>query len=109
MSPDADKFNFDEIDGPLNWALQHDKKIIAGPLVRLTDDSIPEWMYLWESDFTAFQNYLMSYVSEVIRRYKDRVHVWHCAAGLNSTTGLRFSEEQVVRIAVDVVEGHSTY
>jgi hypothetical protein len=61
-------------------------------------------MYLWESDFTAFQNYLRSYVSEVIHRYKDRVHVWHCAAGLNSTTGLRFSEEQVVRIAVDVVE-----
>ena len=104
LSPDTDKFNFNEIDGPLNWALHHDKKIIAGPLVRLTDDSIPEWMYLWESDFTAFQNYLMSYVSEVIRRYKDRVHVWHCAAGLNSTTGLRFSEEQVVRIAVDVVE-----
>jgi hypothetical protein len=104
LSPDTDKFNFDEIDGPLNWAMQHDKRIIAGPLVRLTDDSIPEWMYLWESDFTAFQNYLMSYVSEVIHRYKDRVHVWHCAAGLNSTTGLRFSEEQVVRIAVDVVE-----
>ena len=104
LSPDTDKFNFDEIDGPLHWAWQHDKKIIAGPLVRLTDESIPEWMYLWESDFTAFQNYLMNYVSEVIQRYKGRVHVWHCAAGLNSTTGLRFSEEQVVRIAVDVVE-----
>jgi hypothetical protein len=61
-------------------------------------------MYLWESDFTAFQNYLVNYVGEVIQRYKGRVHVWHCAAGLNSTTGLRFSEEQVVRIAVDVVE-----
>ena len=104
LSPDTDKFNFDEIDGPLHWALQHDKKIIAGPLVRLTDESIPEWMYLWESDFTAFQNYLVSYVGEVIQRYKGRIHVWHCAAGLNSTTGLRFSEEQVVRIAVDVVE-----
>ena len=104
LSPDTDKFNFDEIDGPLHWALQHDKKIIAGPLVRLTDESIPEWMYLWESDFTAFQNYLVNYVGEVIQRYKGRVHVWHCAAGLNSMTGLRFSEEQVVRIAVDVVE-----
>jgi len=104
LSPDTDKFNFDEIDGPLHWASQRDKKIIAGPLVRLTDESIPEWMYLWESDFTAFQNYLVNYVGEVIQRYKGRVHVWHCAAGLNSTTGLRFSEEQVVRIAVDVVE-----
>jgi hypothetical protein len=104
LSPDTDKFNFVEIDRPLNWALQHDKKIIAGPLVRLTDASIPEWMYLWGSDFTAFQNYLINYVSEITRRYKDRVHVWHCAAGLNSTTGLRFSEEQVVRIAVDVIE-----
>ena len=104
LSPDADKFNFDEIEGPLQWALQHNKKVIAGPLVRLTDDSIPEWMYLWESDFTAFQNYLMNFVREVIQRYKGRVHVWHCATGLNSTTGLRFSEEQVVRIAVDVVE-----
>jgi hypothetical protein len=104
LSPDTDKFNFDEIDGPLHWALQHDKKVIAGPLVRLTDESIPEWMYLWESDFTAFQNYLVNYVGEVIQRYKGRVHVWHCAAGLNSMTGLRFSEEQVVRIAVDIVE-----
>ena len=104
LSPDTDKFNFDEIDSPLHWALQHDKKIIAGPLVRLTDESIPEWMYLWENDFTAFQNYLVNYVSEITQRYKGRVHVWHCAAGLNSTTGLRFSEEQVVRIAVDVVE-----
>ena len=104
LSPDTDKFDFTETDRLIQWAQQQQKKIIAGPLVRLDDKSIPEWMYLWESDFTAFQMYLTNYVQQVIQRYRGEVHVWHCGAGLNSTTGLRFSEEQIVRISVDVIE-----
>ena len=46
----------------------------------------------------------MQYIEEVVRRYKGRVHAWHTSCGLNSSNTLGFSEEQTVRLSVDIVE-----
>ena len=104
VSPDEGKFQFYEVDRMLEWSHQHGKKIFAGPLIELTEEALPQWIYLWQDDFTSIQNYVTQYVQEVVRRYKGRVHAWHTSCGLNSSTLMGFSEEQVVRLSVDIVE-----
>tara|TARA_B100000676_G_scaffold299110_1_gene342984 strand:+ start:27608 stop:29053 length:1446 start_codon:yes stop_codon:yes gene_type:complete len=104
VSPDEGKFQFYEVDRMLEWSHQHRKKIFAGPLIELTEEALPQWLYLWQDDFTSIQNYVIQYVQEVVRRYKGRVHAWHTSCGLNSSTLMGFSEEQVVRLSVDIVE-----
>lgn len=104
VSQDEGKYQFYEVDRMLEWAHQHGKKIFAGPLIELTEQALPQWIYLWQNDFTSIQNYVIQYVEEVVRRYKGRVHAWHTSSGLNSSSVLGFSEEQVVRLSVDIIE-----
>ncbi|MBA62129.1 MAG: hypothetical protein CMJ76_07160 [Planctomycetaceae bacterium] len=104
LSPDEGKFQFFDVDQMLQWSHRHGKKVFAGPLIELTDAGLPQWIYLWQNDFAKVQNYVIQYVQEVVRRYKGRVHAWHASCGLNSASVLGFSEEQTVRLAVDVVE-----
>ena len=102
-SPDAGKYHFNDVDRVLGWVHQQDVKVIGGPIIQL-DHNLPDWVYLWDNDFTTFQSYMKQYVAEVVTRYKGRVHAWISSAGLNVGGPMRFSEEQIVRLAVDVVE-----
>ena len=102
-SPDAGKYQFFDVDRTLSWVHQQNVKVIGGPIIQL-DHNLPDWVYLWDNDFTTFQSYMKQYVAEVVTRYKGRVHAWISSAGLNFGGPMRFSEEQIVRLAVDVVE-----
>ena len=102
-SPDAGKYQFFNVDRALGWVHQQDVKVIGGPIIQL-DHNLPDWVYLWDNDFTTFQSYMKQYVAEVVTRYKGKVHAWISSAGLNIGGPMRFSEEQIVRLAVDVVE-----
>ena len=104
VSPDEGKFQFFDVDQMLEWSHRHGKKVFAGPLIQLTEASLPQWLYIWQNDFATVQNYVMQYIEEVVRRYKGRVHAWHTSCGLNSSNTLGFSEEQTVRLSVDIVE-----
>ena len=104
LSPDEGKYQFFDIDRLLEWAHQHDKKVVAGPLIELTEAALPQWLYIWQNDFEAVQKSVIQYVQEVVSRYKGRVHIWNASSGLNSAYVLGFSEQQIVRLSVDIVE-----
>ena len=104
LSPDEGKFQFFEVDQMLEWSHRYGKKVFAGPLIELTEAALPQWLYLWQNDFATVQKYVVQYIEEIVRRYKGRVHAWHTSCGLNSSSLLGFSEEQTVRLSVDLVE-----
>jgi hypothetical protein len=92
-----------EPDALVAWCQAHDQRICGGPLLHLDPASLPEWADL-AGDFPAFQSHAAAHLQEVVARYRGRVPIWNCAAGLNASAGLPLHPDQYLRLAVQAVE-----
>lgn len=93
-------------DEQLAWCQKAGLKVAAGPLLRMDDRGVPDWMYLWEGDFENLSRLLIDHVQAVVTRYAGRVHLWHVASRVNTGPLLSMEEEQrlhLVAQALDVV------
>ena len=62
---------------------------IAGPLVRLDESNVPDWMVIWEHDFDMLREMAYDYVQKVVQRYRRAVAAWNVVAGLQTQQRLR--------------------
>ncbi len=93
-------------DAQLAWAQKSGLKVAAGPLLRLDDWGMPDWMVLWEGDFENLARLMLDHVRAVVARYTGRVHLWHVASRINTGKLMSLEEEQrlhLVAQALDVV------
>ena len=104
ISTDAGKYRWEALDKQIQWCRRKEMKVIAGPLVHLNQENVPDWIYLWEDDFTAIQNYYTDYVREVVTRFSNDVDIWNSIANLNVDNCLSLSEEQLLHMAVSTIE-----
>ncbi len=91
------------IDAHLRWCRTHKLKTSSGPLLRLDARNLPDWLYLWEDDFENLQSYVLDYVKAIVQRYKGQIQIWQCAAGMNVEGAMALSEEEKLRLTVDVI------
>ncbi len=91
-------------DGQIAWCQANELRIIGGPLLALDHRRLPDWCYLWEGDFDNILSMATQHVRNVVLRYKGRIHLWHCAAGLNTAVDLGLSEEECLRLTVRTIE-----
>jgi hypothetical protein len=76
-------------------------KICSGPLLQIDKWSLPDWMYLWgEGDEENFRSCVAEHIQAVVERYRGKVQLWQCAAGLNIDNDFAHSEEERLRAAV---------
>jgi len=104
ISTDAGKYRWEALDKQIQWCRRKEMKIIAGPLVHLDQQNVPDWIYLWEDDFAAIRNYYTDYVREVVTRYSNDVDIWNSIANVNVDNCLSLSEEQLLHMAVSTIE-----
>lgn len=93
-------------DQQLAWCQKAGLKVAAGPLLRLDDLGVPDWMYLWEGEFDNLARLMLDHVRAVVERYAGRVHLWHVSSRVNTSKLLSLEEEQrlyLVAQALDVV------
>jgi len=83
MQPRRDAIDFAAIDRWMLWAKQSGKPIIAGPLARLTAESIPEWVLPHVNDYPALRDHLWNFMEQVVYRYREMVEIWNVASGLH--------------------------
>jgi hypothetical protein len=93
-------FEWDDADRLLQWCHQHNLRVLSGPLVRLDQHHLPDWLYLWEDNFDSLLGYVRQYVTAVVQRYAGRIHVWQCASATNIGAGMKLSDEQKLRLTV---------
>lgn len=91
-------------DAQVQWCQSQGMAIYGGPLVRLDNQGMPDWLYLWEGDFENILSFLGEHVENTVTRYRGRVHAWLCAARVNvgNVLGLRDVDKQ--RLAVRAIE-----
>ncbi|MEZ6133452.1 MAG: hypothetical protein R3C53_00945 [Pirellulaceae bacterium] len=98
------KRNFAPYDTQLEWATSLNKKVCIGPLVNFRKGSLPQWMILLNEEFDSVLDAACIHARTTVERYLGRTHIWNCAAGLNAPTELGWTDEEVLRMAVSLIE-----
>jgi len=96
--------NWVRTDAQIDWCMAHGVRICSGPLLKFDRASVPDWLYLWEGDEETIFSLMMEHVREKISRYRQRVHVWQCAARLINGELLSLSQEQRMRMTIRTIE-----
>lgn len=104
LEPSPGEWNEQSLQQTLQTPRPANVRLACGPLLCLSRDDLPDWLYLWDNDFETIHSYVVSYVSRVVRRLSGRVGLWHCAASTNVEDALHLSEEQRLRLTVSAVE-----
>lgn len=94
MQPRRDAIDFAAVDRWMVWAKQSGKPIVAGPLVSLSADSIPEWVRPHMGDFAALRDHLWTFMEQVVYRYREMVEIWNVASGLHLNEAAALDMEQ---------------
>lgn len=98
------KPNYEPFDQQVDWAQRANKKICVGPLVNFREGCLPQWMVLLDEGFDSILQGACEFARATVERYRGRVHIWNAAAGLNVPNGLDWSDEEVLRMAVSLIE-----
>ncbi len=90
-------------DTQLAWAQKAGLKVAAGPLLRMDDLGMPDWMVLGEVDFDNLAEQLLEHVKAVVTRYAGRVHLWHVSSRVNTGKLLGLEEEQRLHLVAQAL------
>jgi hypothetical protein len=104
IEPQAGRRQWESIDGQVAWCAAHELRVVGGPLLDLDRTALPDWLCLWEGDFKNILSVVIDQIRAVATRYKGRIHLWNCAARVNTAEALSLSEEEVLRLTVRAVE-----
>lgn len=98
------KLDYSAFDQQVEWATARDKKICIGPLVNFRRSALPQWMILLQEGFDSVLETACMHAKRTVERYRGKAHLWNCAAGLNAVNDMRWSDEEILRMAVSVIE-----
>ena len=97
-------FEWLDLDETVDWAQQNQMKTMIGPILSFDSAALPDWLVLWEDDFQTLQSYVVTWVQEVVERFRGEINIWHCSANMNSGRVLALSDEQRLKLTVTALE-----
>ena len=65
---------------------------------------MPHWLYLLEDNFDDFLSAVVNFVEKTVLKFRGSVQLWNCAAGLNTPGPIQLNDEQVMRLALGVLQ-----
>ncbi|OYP38932.1 endo-1,4-beta-xylanase [Rhodopirellula sp. MGV] len=104
IEEEAGRYDFEKSDRTIQWCCEQGMKILCGPLLDFRSEMMPAWFYLIEDDFESFISSITQFTERVVNRYRGSVHLWNCATGLNTPGPIRLDDEQVMRVAVAILQ-----
>ena len=104
IETDAGRFDYDNVEASINWCTENGIRVIAGPLLDFREKLLPHWLYLLEDDFESFQTSVCQFVENAVTRLRGTVQLWNCASGLNTPGPMDLDDEQVMRLALGVLQ-----
>ena len=91
-------FDFSLIDSCIGILSRRKVVISAGPLLRFTPDSLPDWLLRSGAGFEKIRELAYQFVSKVVARYASTVHRWYVISSLNACNQLNFNFEQILEM-----------
>jgi len=98
LQPEEGTFETQPVDDWIEMLARKRLPIIAGPLVDLSENGVPDWMFIWEHDFDTLRELAYEYVQKLVQRYRKHVSVWNVVAGLHTNSAFTLSFEQTIEL-----------
>lgn len=83
MQPRPDFIDFAAVDRWMLWAKGIGRPIVAGPIVRLTPDSVPAWALDSLRDYAKLKELVWRFMEQLVYRYRELVEIWNVASALH--------------------------
>jgi len=90
------KYDYSALDRTMQWATSLGKPVIAGPLVDLSKETLPKWLYVWQNDYDTCRDLVYDHVERLVKRYADAVSIWNVASGINTNENFKLKFEQMI-------------
>lgn len=91
-------------DRQIEWAHQNGHRVCVGPLLNFKPGGLPRWMVMFDQGFEMVMKVACEHALETVERFKGKVHLWNCAVGLNAPGEMHWSDEEVLRMSVSLIE-----
>jgi hypothetical protein len=98
------KRDFAAFDRQVEWARGNNLRVCCGPLVNFRRGGLPKWMVLLGEGFEGVLEAACAHAEETVNRYRGRVQLWNCATGLNVPGEMSWTDEEVLRMAVALIQ-----
>jgi len=93
-----DKYDTEALDEWIDVLTRKRIPIITGPIIEPHDESLPDWVAIYERDLDTFRDLMLGFIRAVVTRYRKLVAVWTVCSGLNIPGNLRLNFEQTVEL-----------
>jgi len=91
-------FDFEALDQCVDWLSQKKMILGAGPLLQFSQSTLPAWLFSGSVSFEKIRESAYRFVSEMVARYRRRIHRWIVVGGLNVQNSFGFNVEQVLEM-----------
>jgi hypothetical protein len=98
LQPQEHEFDTSSLDEWVEMLSRRRVPTIAGPLLRLEHEHVPDWMVIWEHDFDMVREMAYDYVQKVVNRYRRVVSAWNVAASLQTNAAFTLTFEQIIEL-----------
>jgi hypothetical protein len=104
LQPQEHTFESAPLDEWVEFLSRRRVPTIAGPLIRLDQKNVPDWMVIWEHDFDMLREMAYEYVQKVVSRYRRAISAWNVAAALQTNAAFTLTFEQIVELTRMLVQ-----
>jgi GH35 family endo-1,4-beta-xylanase len=98
IEPAEQRFDWKVLDTWVEWLTKQRIPIRGSDLVCFSEQSLPDWIYIYEHDFEAIRDLIYEHVRRVISRYAPYVHGWDVVSGIHAHNSLSFSFEELLEL-----------
>ncbi|HET6248978.1 MAG TPA: endo-1,4-beta-xylanase [Tepidisphaeraceae bacterium] len=98
LQPQENTFSTEALDEWVEVLGRKRMPTIAGPLIRLDQASVPDWMVIWEHDFDMLREMAYEFVQKVVTRYRRAVAAWNVVGGIETNSAFSLSFEQIIEL-----------
>jgi len=98
LQPQEQTFDTAAVDEWVEMLSRRRVPTIAGPLIRLDQENVPDWMVIWDHDFDMLREMAYDYVQKVVNRYRRAISAWNVAAALQTNAAFMLTFEQIIEL-----------
>jgi hypothetical protein len=104
IQPQEHRFETQPLDEWVEFLSRRRVPTIAGPLIRLDQQHVPDWMVIWEHDFEMLREFTYEYVQKIVTRYRRAISAWNVGAALQTNAAFTLTFEQIVELTRMLVQ-----
>lgn len=104
IEPVEGEYHWETNDAQVEWCQDNRLLMYGGPLIDLSPEGLPEWLWQWEHDFLNMQSFVCDFVETAITRYYGKIRNWEISARVNTGGVLALSEEHRLSLAAKTLE-----